>query len=147
MSLTGEPRLGDPASRRAVFLSTVVAVMLVASALAVGIYMTVARSPQIARTAAAATADKANALPPPLAPDGLGEGALPLPVAAEVKGDTTTSTTTTTPTPTPSDSAAKAATARAAASNATTSATTTARTGPGKRAPAAAASGDLYKPF
>jgi eukaryotic-like serine/threonine-protein kinase len=65
MSLTGEPHLSEHGSRRAVFVSTAVAVLLVASALSFAIWMTIGQKPQIARPAAAAIADKG---PPPLVP-------------------------------------------------------------------------------
>lgn len=162
MSLTGAPRLPDPTSRRAVFLSTVVAILLVAGALTFGIYMTMDRNPQIARPAAAATVDKG----PPLfagttgVTDSVGSETLPLPAVTTTtrRGDVAAKPATTgVPT-------TAAASITGSGTNASGTATSTAGSAPrptsaaaatppksnagaAKRGPAAAASGDLYRPF
>jgi serine/threonine protein kinase len=155
MSLTGEVRLGAPASRRAVFLSTVVAILLVASALTFGIYMTIDQK-ALARPTAGATGPKA-ALPLAADTDTLPSDALPpaavtlpltdpgaKPAATGIPSGTTTSTAAT------NAAGATGATAKATPSNvaAPTTAKATGTTGAtAKRAPAPASTGDLYKPF
>ena len=152
MSLTGEVRA--PASRRAVFLSTAIAILLVASALSFGIYMTIDQKALLARPAAAATEAKA-ALPLAADTDTLPSDALPpasvtlplagpgaKPAATGIPSGTTTAT-----------AASNATGATAKATPSTVAAPTTAKaagktTGAtAKRGPAPASTGDLYKPF
>jgi serine/threonine protein kinase len=146
MSLTGEV-YRDHASRRAVFLSTVVAVLLVASALTFGIYMTIGQKTKLARPAVAATAELASdGLPPPAVTLPFAEtGAKPattgIPAASDAVpagtalGGAAVSTTAPSATAKPAGNPAAAATAPR-----TTGATA-------KRGPAPASTGDLYKPF
>jgi hypothetical protein len=154
MSLTGEVRLGDPASRRAVFLSTVVAILLVASALTFGIYMTIGQKAQlVARPAAAATGEKASPLPAdtdtlpsdtlppaavtlPLADTGAKPAATGIPGGAATGGGGTTTST-----------AAPSATAKTTSSTAAAPTTPKTTGATAKRGPAPASTGDLYKPF
>jgi serine/threonine-protein kinase len=65
MSLTDMPYPSENRTRRAVFVSAVIAVLLVASALSFAIWMTAFQKPQVSRTAVAATGDPG---PPPLLP-------------------------------------------------------------------------------
>ena len=142
MSLTGEVRR-DPASRRAVFLSTLVAVLLVASALTFGIYMTLGQKAKLVGPTVVAEAAQlpADAPPPPavtlpFAETGAKPAATGIP-AASAPASVTAAATTTTP----------SATVKAASS--TPAATTTPKTASAtaKRGPAPASTGDLYKPF
>ena len=150
MAMTGEHRI-EPTSRRAVFFSTLIAVLLVASALTFGIYMTIGQK-ELARPVAAAPAppDKGAS---GFLPTGLTDGAGSEPLAiteTTAKHAATGQPTTTT-----------AAPAIAAGTTATPSATTKpaapvtaakpAATVAKKGAPAAASThgtgGDIYKPF
>jgi serine/threonine protein kinase len=163
MSLTGAPHIPDPTSRRAVFLSTVVAILLVASALTFGIYMTMGQNPQIARPAAAATAEKTA---PPFAGgtgvnDSVGSDTLPLPAVTTTtpNGDTAAKPATTGVPNTPAasmnggggSSTSGTATSTAGSVPKPTSAAGTAppknTSATAKRGAAPAASGDLYRPF
>ncbi|HSO40531.1 MAG TPA: serine/threonine-protein kinase [Labilithrix sp.] len=140
MSLTGEPYPSEVGSRRAVFVSTVIAVLLVASALSFGIWATASEKGRPTRPTAAATGDPG---PPPLLPPSLDTtdsalsafgagGDLAKPATTGVPASSTTAT----PTPTNAAATPKAASA-----------------GPGVKpagrrpTPAAASSADLYKPF
>ena len=132
MSLTGEPHPSEYGSRRAVFVSTVVAVLLIASAMSFGVW-TFAHESARARPAAAAP----DPGPPPLLPPSLDtpDSALS---AFGGAADLAKPATTGVPAPAP----------------ATPSLPTTAKAvGPApkpsaKRAtPPAASSADLYKPF
>ena len=141
MAMTGEHRI-EPASRRAVFFSTLAAILLIAGALTFGIYMTMGQKPLAHPVAAAAQPDNGQGFLPTGLTDGAGidpslQGAAAKPAATGVPTTTT---------------------AVAAGTTATAAGTTTATTKPGatssapakpagKRAPAAAATGDLYKPF
>ena len=155
MSLNGTPVPPDPAARRTVFLSTVVAVLLVASALAFGIYITIGSKAQIARPAAAATPETRA----PLAAfspvtDTAGSDTLPLPgsTATTTSDNAKPSTTgvpasaTAAPSP-PTLAAPSGGTGTTAKPAATTSTKPTTAAPPGKRGPAPASTGDLYKPF
>jgi serine/threonine protein kinase len=146
MSLTGDVRR-DQASRRAVFLSTVVAVLLIASALTFGIYMTIGQKTKLARPAVAATAELASdALPPPAVTLPFAEtGAKPATTGIPAASDAV-------PAGTAVGGAAVATTAPSAtakpAGNPAAAATTPRATGAtAKRGPAPASTGDLYKPF
>ena len=162
MSLTGEVRLGAPASRRAVFLSTVVAILLVASALTFGIYMTIGQKALLGRPAAAATGEKAplplaadtdtlpsDALPPaaftlPLADPGA------KPAATGIPSGTMTSTTSANATggnAATGGNGARGASARSPASTGAAPTTARATGATAKRGPVPASTGDLYKPF
>ena len=169
MAVSGEWRPGAPASRRAVFLSTLVAVLLVASALTFGIYMTVGHKAQIARPAAAATGDKTSAIFSPAAgPGGVGADTLPLARTTMTLGDSAATPavagvpTMTAATTGAAGAEASAVTGAGSEAGGSASAVATAKpavatqagtappkpTSPGaKRAPRTAASGDLYKPF
>jgi serine/threonine-protein kinase len=158
---TGEHRI-EPASRRAVFFSTLAAILLVASALVFGIYMTIGQKPVVRPIAAVDHAPDTNA--PGFLPTGLtdgagaaelaGAGAKPaatgLPTTTTAAHGTTGTTgapgapgapgspgsvATTTTTPAPATAKPAAATGASPAKPA------------GKRAPAAASTGDIYKPF
>jgi serine/threonine-protein kinase len=147
MSLTGDVRR-DHASRRAVFLSTVVAVLLVASALTFGIYMTIGQKTKLVRPAVAATAElAADTLPPaavtlPFAETGAKPAATGIPAApGAVPAGTAAVGGAAAATTTPSATAKPAGNPPAAA-------TTPRATGAtAKRGPAPASTGDLYKPF
>jgi eukaryotic-like serine/threonine-protein kinase len=77
MSLTGEHYRADPNSKRAMILSSIVAVLLVAAALGFGIWLMVGQKPQLAKSAAAATHDDRHDNGPP---------ALPLPPSLDTSG-------------------------------------------------------------
>ncbi len=148
MAMTGEHRI-PPASRRAVFFSTLAAVLLVAGALTFGIYMTAGQNP-IARPIPAKPADSA----PGFLPMGLTDITAPDPsltAAGTNAKPAATGLPTTTTSATGSVVPTAGATTMTAKPTATpVPATTTASAPPkpaGKRAPAAAATGDLYKPF
>ncbi len=152
MSLSGEVRLGDPASRRAVFLSTVAAVLLVASALTFGIYMTLGQKTALARPAAAATGATGEKAPLPADTDTLPTDTLPTaaftpPLADTVAPKTGANGATASSGAAPATTATTSATAKATTN--TPAAATPPRTSgvTAKRGPAPAASGDLYKPF
>jgi serine/threonine protein kinase len=143
MSLTGEVRR-DPASRRAVFLSTMVAVLLVASALTFGIYMTLGQKAKLVGPTAVAEAAQlpADAPPPaavtlPFAETGAKPATTGLPAASAPGTAAAAAATTTTPSAT-----VKATTSTPAATATPRNAGVTA-----KRGPAPASTGDLYKPF
>jgi eukaryotic-like serine/threonine-protein kinase len=151
MSLAGAPHVTDATSRRAVFFSTVIAVLLVASALTFGLYMIVGPRTEIARPASAATN------PPPLPPvpePAVGAAAEP-PQPEPAVAVAAASIGTTVPARTTAATGATAATATGQSTTTTTAATTRgpstaapkATTASIKRAPAAAATGDLYRPF
>jgi len=151
MSLTGEVRR-DPASRRAVFLSTLVAILLVASALTFGIYMTIGQKTKLAGPAVAEAAQlPSDALPPPAVTLPFAEtGAKPATTGVPAASTPATAGTTaavgasavTTTTPSAPSAAGKSAGNTPAA---TTAPRTTGATA--KRGPAPASTGDLYKPF
>jgi eukaryotic-like serine/threonine-protein kinase len=139
MSLAGAPYLADPTSRRAVFFSTVVAVLLVASALTFGLYMIVGPRAEIARPASAATNPPPQ--PPVLEPPPLGATAEPPgPAPAGAMAETTGATAAT-------STAGKSTTTTTAATTRAPATAPKGTTASVKRAPAAAASGDLYRPF
>ncbi|MDB5218010.1 MAG: Serine/threonine-protein kinase pkn3 [Myxococcaceae bacterium] len=159
MSLTGEVRfdgIRDPASRRAVFFSTVVAILLVASALTFGIYMTIGSKAQLARPAAAAAGEKTS---PPLPADMLPSETLPPAAVTLPLGDMAANAgAKPAATGIPGDGArgTSGATASVTAPSATTKATASPLAAPttpksngatAKRGPAPASTGDLYKPF
>ncbi|MDB4943763.1 MAG: Serine/threonine-protein kinase pkn3 [Labilithrix sp.] len=144
MSLTGEPYPSGDRSRRAVVFSTAAAVLLVAAALATGVWMTVASKPDLVRPASARGADA----PPPLLPPSLDTPNSSL--AAGTASDSARPATTGLP---PSDKPAVFAngTGPAAASSGARAAASGSGRTPTKR-PAAASSGappagDIYKPF
>jgi serine/threonine-protein kinase len=157
MSLTGTPHQPDPASRRAVFFSTLAAVLLVASALTFGIYMTVGSTP-VVRPVVAATGDR-----PPLGALPAGETAAGLDTAAAPPATGTPSTpdsaakpaTTTTATaaaataggPAPLATAGSSAVAKPQSTTATPAAAGNTVAKPAVKKPTPAASGDLYRPF
>ena len=160
MSLTGAPHQPDPASRRAVFFSTVVAVLLVASALTFGIYMTMGSTP-VARPTAVATSAPIGALPAGETAAGIDTAAAPpatgtpatTPDSAAKPAGTDRATGTAT-TATTAGGATPLATAGsvAVAKPQSTAATPVAAGGPLAPKPpvkkaAPAASGDLYRPF
>ena len=139
MAMTGEHRI-EPTSRRAVFFSTLAAVLLVAGAVTSGIYMTLGQKPQLVRPAAAAAPGE-NA--PAFLPTGLTDNAGTDPAlqaaSAGAKPAATGVPTTTT---------VAGATAAASVTTGTGGkATATPPKPAGKRAPATAATGDIYKPF
>jgi serine/threonine-protein kinase len=149
MAMTGEHSI-EPTSRRAVFFSTLAAVLLIAGALTLGIYMTIEQKP-LARPVAAAQESAPGFLPTGLT-DGVGtdpaiQGAAAKPAATGLP----TTTTTTSAAAVPAGATASAATTTSAAAKPATAAAVATGTAPakpaGKRAPAAAATGDLYKPF
>jgi hypothetical protein len=158
MSLSGAPRVPDPRSRRAVFVSTAFAILLVASALTFGIYMAIRQGPQLARPAAAAMAEKT----PPLVAgaadgtgvtDSVGSDTLPLPAVTTTTpfGDTAARPATT---GVPTTTGATVTGAKGAATAAAAKPTSTAVSAPpkttasaGKRGPSPAPTGDLYRPF
>jgi eukaryotic-like serine/threonine-protein kinase len=146
MSLNGTtPYPPDPRSRRAMILSSVVAVLLVASALAFGIWLTVGQKPQLAKTAAAATADNgppALPLPPSLDTSGV---ALPelnpaKPATTGVAPGPTTPATATPSSTTTHGAAAKPASAPAPVRGGAAAA-------PKAAGKPATGGGDIYKPF
>ena len=150
MAITGEHRV-EPASRRTVFFSTLAAVLLIAGALTVGIY-TLGQKPQLARPIAAATpVTNAPAFLPTGLTDGVGVDPTQPAAAAGAKPAATGLPTTTAGVATGASASATPSvtvTAKPAATAATTPATGTAPPKPaGKRAPATAATGDIYKPF
>ena len=141
MAMTGEHRI-EPASRRAVFFSTLAAILLVAGALTFGIYTTMGQKPLAHPVVAATQPDNGQGFLPTGLTDGAGidlavQGAAGKPAATGVPTTTAVAVGTT-------------ATAAGTTTAATTKpgATSSAPAKPsGKRAPAAAATGDLYKPF
>jgi serine/threonine-protein kinase len=146
MAMTGEHRI--PASRRAVFFSTLAAVLLVAGAITFGIYMTLGQKPQLVRPAVAAAGPAENGggfLPTGLTDNAGNDPALQ--GAGATPAATGLPTTATSGAPTTSASATTTTTAAAVkpAAQATTNATSPKPAG--KRAPATAATGDIYKPF
>ena len=152
MSLTGEPRTGDnAASRRAVFMSTVVAVLLVASALTFAIWMTVGQTQTARPASAAAPGDRGP--PPPLPPSldlpgDLSPSALTADVAAK---PSTTGVPASVPPPVSNGTTNPPANVSAAV----TAPKTPAAVGGGgtgavkatAKRPTPASTGDLYKPF
>ena len=141
MSITGEVRIADASSRRAVFLSTLIAVLLVASALTFGIYMTLGQSTKLARPTAAAAAQLPPEPPPPatatLPSTAAGTGNVEATPATDAPSAATTH-------PAPPPAVPSAAVPAKSAGNAP-AATTTPRSSSatGKRAPAPAATGDI----
>ena len=141
MSLTG-PHAAQGGSRRAVFVSTVIAVLLVASALTFGIWITAGK------TTTVTTPPKTAAGPPPPAevPESPSSATTATNTAADLAKPATTGV------PTAKATAPSAATATpASAAPPKTAAMTGAATvlkPPGKpAAPKTASSADLYKPF
>jgi hypothetical protein len=142
MILTSEPR-ADSASRRAVFLSTVFAVLLVASALTFAIYMTIAQKPVLARPAAAATNDTRAPI-------------LPVPPSLDTAESALSATSTTTAaiaaarpatTGVPANGTPPTATTSAPKPTAPPTGATTKPVVPAGKPAKGAASADLYKPF
>ena len=133
MSLTGEPYPPEQGSRRAVFVSTIIAVLLVASAMSFGIW-TFAHEQSRSRPAAAAP----DPGPPPLLPPSLDTPDSALSAFGNV--DLAKPATTGVPAATAMNMASAPATAGKAGAPAPKASA--------KRAPAApASSADLYKPF
>ena len=156
MSLTGEPRTGDSStSRRAVFLSTVIAALLVASALTFAIWMTAGQAPAQGRTTAAATSDRAPPAPLPPSMDLPGERVSRNALTADFEAKPSTTGVPQSPAPSVvngSTSTATMVTGVNAATPRSRDVPTGGGTGaPGAKAsgrrPASAASADLYKPF
>lgn len=147
MSITGEVPLGDPTSRRAVFLSTVIAVLLIASALTFGIYMTMGQKTKLARTTAAATAElSSDALPPPavtlpFAETGAKPAATGIPAASAATAAPVAAAIAPPSVAVPSATVKSAGNAPAAATPPRTTSATA------RRGAAPASTGDIYKPF
>jgi len=148
MAMTGEHRI--PSSRRAVFFSTLAAVLLVAGAMTFGIYMTVGHKPLARPVAAASPESNGPGFLPTGLTDRVGTDPATLSVAGSVAKPATTGlpSTTTTASAGATASATATVTTTATAKPATAGATGTTPPKPaGKRGPAAAATGDIYKPF
>jgi len=151
---TGEHRI-EPPSRRAVFFSTLAAVLLIAGAIMLGVFMTAGQK-QLPRTVAASPGDNGPGFLPTGLTDGVGSepavtttsaGAKPastgLPTTTTAAGVGTTATAAATATATATGTAS--ATAKPTVAGASTGAASPKPAG--KRAPATASTGDLYKPF
>ena len=162
MSLAGAPHPAETTSKRAMILSTVVAILLVASALTFGIWVTVGQRATIGPAAAST-----GAATPAITPDGNknDKSAMPLPPAIEIadSGSTTAKPATTgvpgasvatsavsTPAithaaPVTGTSAGAVTPPKAFSGGAGTSAAAAPKSTAGKRG--APPGGDIYKPF
>jgi hypothetical protein len=147
MSITGEVQIADSSSRRAVFLSTVIAVLLVASALTFGIYMTVGQKTKLASKTAAAAAQPLSDAPPPAAVTLPSNESGPKAAASGIAAAAEAPTTATTSASRPAVPAAAQSAAVPVKSAGNAPAATTPPRSAAKRGPAPAATGDIYKPF
>jgi hypothetical protein len=146
MALVRAAQIADPRSRRAVFVSTLIAVLLIAGAITFGVTMTIVQTPQIAR----ATAAEKQAVvlgAPAAASDPRAEGLPPLPVSAALPAAETVAPTGTAH-PVSTKTTAAVTTAPHGTPKPPAAASGSTVTKPiAKHAPAAAASSDLYRPF
>ena len=151
---TGEHRL-DPPSRRAVFFSTLAAVLLIAGTITLVVFMTAGQKP-LPRPVAASPDDNGPGFLPTGLTDGVGTDLGVTTTSAGAKPASTGLPTTTTAAgvgttaiaPVTSSATATGTASATAKPTVAGAATGTATPKPaGKRTPATASTGDLYKPF
>jgi serine/threonine-protein kinase len=146
MSVSGAPRPTDSLSRRAVFASTLLAILLVAGLVSFGLYTTGGQKTQVARATAAMASMPGPVLLEPVANPVLA-ATPPLDPAPAVKPTASaTGTATTTASSLPVSSTTTAGTGAGIATKATPTPASPKSTG-GKRVAPPPASGDLYRPF